>query len=196
MTELQRREDVAAVARDATLLQTHAAALFTAPGDWVGGNPDGDVTVVEFMDYRCGYCQKAHSEVAELVKADGNIRLILKELPVLGEASVIAARFAIATRLIHGEAAYKATHDALMTLRGDPTAETLTRLATQLGHPPAPILDKMAAPEVTAVIEANHALAMAMQINGTPAFVIDSTMLRGYLPLADLQRIVAEERAG
>jgi protein-disulfide isomerase len=196
MTELQNREDLAAAERDSALLQSNAAAIFDAPGDWVGGNPEGDITVVEFMDYRCGYCRKAHDEVNELVKSDGNIRYVIKEFPILGEGSLLSSQFAIAVRLIHGDDAYKAAHSALITLRGDPTPETLTRLATDLGHDPAAIIARMGTAEVNAVIEANHALAATMDITGTPTFVIDQTMLRGYLPLDDMRAVVSEERAG
>lgn len=196
MTILQTREDVAAADRDKSLLQTNADALFKSPTDWVGGNPDGDITLVEFMDYRCGYCRKAHDEVNELVKSDGNIRYIVKEFPILGEGSLLSSQFAIAIRLIHGDDAYKAAHNALITLRGDATLETMTRLATDLGHDPAPILDKMKTDEVMAVIKANHALADVMAISGTPTFVIGDQLLRGYVPLADMQVIVKDARAG
>ena len=81
----------------------------------MGGNPDGDITVVEFIDYRCGYCRKAYQEVEDLVKADGNIRLVLKEYPILGEDSTISSRFAIAVLQLHGGEAYKKAHDALIT---------------------------------------------------------------------------------
>jgi protein-disulfide isomerase len=70
--------------------------------------PEGDITLVEFMDYRCGYCRKAHDEVKELVESDGNIRYVIKEFPILGEASLLSSQFAIAVRLLHGDDAYKA----------------------------------------------------------------------------------------
>ena len=196
MTVLQTREDAAASDRDTALLQANAAALFQSPDDWVGGNPAGDVTVIEFMDYQCGYCRKAHAEVNELVTTDGNIRYVLKEFPILGEGSLLSSQFAISIRKIYGDDAYKAAHDALITLRGDPTVETLTRLAADLGHDPAPIFDKMGSDEVKSVILANHALANIMAISGTPTFVIKDKLLRGYLPLADMQDIVMQARAG
>ena len=68
----------------------------------VGGNPEGDLTLVEFMDYRCGYCRKAYNEVEELIKTDGNIRFVVKEFPILGEASMLSSQFAIAVRQLHG----------------------------------------------------------------------------------------------
>ncbi len=196
MDELQRRDEMMASARDAEMLQANAAALFADGDDWVGGNPEGDVTLVEFMDYRCGYCRKAHDEVNELVQADGNIRYIVKEFPILGEGSTVSSQFAIAVRMLYGDDAYKAAHDALINLRGEPTAEVLARLAADLGHDPATLLAKMGSAEVSAVIDTNHALGQTMQINGTPTFVINSTMLRGYVPLDDMRGFVADARAG
>jgi protein-disulfide isomerase len=194
MTVLQERDAIAALERDAMLVQTKAADIFDSPTDWVGGNLQGDITLVEFMDYRCSYCRKAHAEVKELVASDGNIRYVIKEFPILGEASLVSSQFAIAVRLLHGDDAYKAAHDALITLRGDPTAETLGRLAADLGHDPAPILEKMGTDEVRSIISANHALADAMEISGTPTFVLKDQMLRGYVPLEDMRGIVAETR--
>jgi protein-disulfide isomerase len=181
---------------DQQMVVDYADQIFNDGHSWVGGNPDGDVTVVEFMDYRCGYCKKASAEVEELVASDGNIRLIFKEFPILGEDSVTASRFAVAVQQLHGPEAYKAAHDALITLRGAPDEATLSRLAADLGHDPAAILLKMNTDEVTSVIAANHALAEALQVSGTPTFVIDGQMLRGYLPLDDMRQIVADERAG
>ncbi len=195
MDILQMREEQAAAQRDLLLLADNAAAIFESPDDWVGGNPDGDVTVVEFMDYRCGYCRKAYAEVAELVKSDGNIRFVVKEFPILGEASMLSAQFAIAVRQLHGDAAYEAAHDALIALRGEPTVETLGRLATDLGHDPQPILDRMGTEEVMAVIKANHALADTLEISGTPTFVLKDMMVRGYVPLDAMRDIVAEVRS-
>ena len=195
MDVLQRREHEAAAQRDLLLLSDNAEAIFNSPGDWVGGNPEGDVTLVEFMDYRCGYCRKAYAEVEELVASDGNIRLVIKEFPILGEASLLSSQFAIAVRQLHGDDAYKAAHDALIALRGDPSTESLGRLAADLGLEAQPILDRMGSDEVRAVIEANHALADTLEISGTPTFVLKDVMLRGYLPLDAMRDVVADVRA-
>ena len=194
MNVLQDRQAQTEQASDKQLVIDHKADLFADQASWVGGNPDGDITVVEFMDYRCGYCRKAYQEVEDLVKADGNIRLVLKEYPILGEDSVTSARFAIAVLQLHGNDAYKKAHDALITLRGAPDAEALSRLATDLGFEAKPVLDRMASDEVSAVIAANQELGNKMAISGTPTFVIDSQMLRGYVPLDGMQQIVASER--
>jgi hypothetical protein len=87
---------------------------------WVGGNPEGDITLVEFMDYRCGYCRKAHDEVAELVEIRRQHPLHRQGIPDPRRTSILSARFAIAVRQLHGDETYKAAHDALITLRGDP----------------------------------------------------------------------------
>lgn len=196
MNVLQDRQDQAAAAQDKDLLVTYNEALNADGYSWVGGNPEGDITVIEFMDYRCGYCRKAYAEVEELVKADGNIRFILKEYPILGEDSIASSRFAIAVQQLHGADAYKKAHDALITLRGSPDAETLGRLATDLGLDPKPVLERMNSDEVTAVIAQNQDLGQKMSITGTPTFVIDQTLLRGYVPLDGMQQIVADERQG
>lgn len=194
MDVLQAREEEAATLRDVQMVASLGDEIFNNPNDWVGGNPEGDLTLVEFMDYRCGYCRKAYEEVEQLIQTDGKIRFVVKEFPILGEASLISAQFAIAVRQLHGDEAYAKVHDALMTLRGEPTPETLARLAGDLGLDGQPILDRMDAPEVMQVIKDNHALADKMQITGTPAFVLKDMVMRGYAPLDVMRDFVADAR--
>lgn len=177
------------------MVQAYAQQIFNDPNSWVGGNPDGDVVLVEFMDYRCGYCRKAFEEVNQLIKADGNIRFIVKEFPILGEQSVLASRFAIATRLVAGDEAYGQVHDALMLFKGNIAPKTLTRIASDLGLDGAAIIDRMTDAKVDQIIGEAHALAGALQISGTPTFVLGDELLRGYVPLADMQDMVAAARA-
>jgi protein-disulfide isomerase len=196
MEVLQAQQDQATAALEQTVLSENHDFLFNDPNSWVGGNPDGDITVVEFIDYRCGYCRKANEEVADLIKSDGNIRFVVKEFPILGDDSIASSRFAIAMRLLHGDDAYAAAHDALITLRGTPDPQTLARLAEDIGFPGQPVLDMMGDARVTAIITANHDIAQALNISGTPTFLVGDVLLRGYLPQEDMQRIVAEARAG
>lgn len=193
---LEDRQAAAEAANDATLIETNRAAIFDDPASWSGGNPQGDITVVEFMDYRCGYCRKAFEEVETLVREDGNIRFVVKEFPILGEESELSSRFAVATLQLAGAEAYKSAHDALITLRGTVTPEALDRLAGDLGLDAAAIRARMGAAEVSSVIARNRALAEALKINGTPTFVIDGVMLRGYVPLDGMRQIVDEARRG
>ncbi len=193
---LEQREEQRQLAADQAVVQRNLGAIAADGHSWVGGNPDGDVTVVEFMDYRCGYCRRAFQEVEDLVNGDGNIRFILKEFPILGEQSVMASQFAIAVQQIHGDAAYKDIHDALMLMETDVSEQSLSRLAEGFDLDPAPILDRMDAPEVSAVIDANHQLAQELNISGTPTFVMGDQLVRGYVPLPAMEAIVEEERAG
>lgn len=191
---LQNREAEAQAQADFTLVSDNAAALFDDGFSYVGGNPDGDIVLVEFLDYRCGYCKRAHDEVANLLKTDGNIKLIVKEFPILGEQSMLAARFAVAAKQVAGDESYKAINDALMAFQGDLSLPALRRLASTFGLDADAIEARMEAPEVTEVIAQTRALAERLQISGTPTFVMHDELLRGYLPFDQMQAIVAEKR--
>ncbi|MCA0953978.1 DsbA family protein [Mameliella alba] len=192
---LEEREKAAQAAQDDALVANNMDRLLDDGFSWVGGNPEGDITIVEFSDYRCGYCRRAHPEVQELIESDGNIRFILKEFPILGEASMTSSRFAIATKIVAGDEAYKAVHDALITLEGNPGNGPLRRIAETLGLDADLIMAEMGSEEVSRRIAETRALAVAMNINGTPSFVFGDQMVRGYAPLPTMQQIVAEIRA-
>ena len=191
---LQQREQQQQVQADSDLVSTHADAIFNDGYSWVGGNPDGDITLVEFLDYRCGYCKRAHGEVAELLESDGNIKWIVKELPILGDASVLASRFAIAVKQVAGGDSYHAVADALMAFQGDITLPALRRLGSTFGLDMDAVEAQMDSPEVTAEIEQTRALAGLLQISGTPTFVMQDELLRGYLPLEQMQALVTDKR--
>jgi len=192
---LEQRNAEAEAMVDKELVAANADALFNDGYSWVGGNPDGDITLVEFMDYRCGYCRRAVSEVASLLAEDGNIRLVIKELPILGEASVLSSRFAVATKQVAGDDAYKQVHDALLEFSGDPSEVTLRRISDGLGLDSDAILATMNSDAVTAEIAQTRELAQRMNISGTPSFVLGTEMLRGYLPADQMQQIANGVRA-
>ncbi len=191
---LEERQAAAQAEADLALVENSKTALFEDGMSFVGGNPDGDITLVEFLDYRCGFCKRAHPEVGKLLSADGNIRLIIKEFPILGDQSVLASRFAISAKNIAGPEAYKALSDALMEFPGDITMPALSRMARTLGLDSDAIEDGMDAPEVTRELQANRALAQQLRITGTPTFVVEDELLRGFLPFDQLQAIVDEKR--
>lgn len=194
INELEQRNAAAQAQGDQALVAANADDLHDDGWSFVGGNPDGDITVVEFLDYRCGYCRKAHGAVAELLAADGNLRFIVKEFPILGEESMISSRFAVATRQVAGDDAYSKVHDALMEMTGEMNDVALRRLAEGLGLDADPILERMDSDEVTDEIARTRALAQRLQISGTPTFVLQDELLRGYLPADQLAQIVAEKR--
>jgi protein-disulfide isomerase len=191
---LQNREADAQAQADVSMVSDNADVIFDDGYSWVGGNPEGDITLVEFLDYRCGYCKRAHGEVAKLLETDGNIRLIVKELPILGDDSVLASRFAIATKQVAGGDAYRAMNDALMAFKGSITVASMRRIADELDLDADAIEARMDSKDVTAEIAGTRALAQKLQISGTPTFVMHDEMLRGYLPYDQMQALVAEKR--
>lgn len=192
---LESRQAQAQASADGDLVATHASAIFDDGYSWVGGNPDGDIVMVEFLDYRCSYCRRAHDEVAELVESDGNIKLIVKEFPILGEDSLASSRFAIATRMVAGDAAYKSVHDALMSLRGGVSEASLRRIGKAADIDVDEVMALMDSPEIREELLANRALAESLGVNGTPTFVLGNEILRGYLPLDGMRKVVDQERA-
>lgn len=192
---LEQREQAAKAGNDVSLAQNYQDQLFNDGHSYVGGNPDGDITIVEFMDYRCGYCKKAFPEVAALIAGDGNIRYIVKEFPILGEASMLASQFAVAVKIVAGDEAYSDVHNTLMEFRGDVNQTSLNRLAESLELDVAAIAVEMGGSEVAQIINDNRLLGQAMQITGTPTFVVQDQMLRGYVPFAQMEQIVASVRS-
>ncbi len=192
---LNRHHDQQQAKDDAQLVADNHAALFEDPNSWVGGNPDGDVTLVEFMDYKCGYCKKAAPDVANLLSSDGRIRYVVKEFPILGDQSVLGARFAIAVKRIAGDDAYGKVHAELMDFRGEITDASLRALAKRQGLDVEAVMAGMTDPATDQVIAANHRLAAILQINGTPGFIFQDQLVRGYVPLDAMQQIVANLRS-
>jgi len=191
---LEERQAEEEAKGDIDLVRANADALFNDGHSWVGGNPDGDITLVEFLDYRCGYCRRAFADVTQLVATDGNIRFVVKEFPILGEQSTLSSRFAIATQQIAGDDAYKAVHDGLMSFNGDLNETTLRRLAGSMGYDADAIIAHMDSDQVSQVITANRELGTAMKISGTPSFIMSDQVLRGYVPLDGMRQIVQDIR--
>ncbi|MTH78857.1 DsbA family protein [Paracoccus aestuariivivens] len=178
---------------DKLLVTNNREAIFNDGHSWIGGNPDGDITMVEFVDYRCGVCKKVHPELEELIAADGNIRWIVKEFPILTQESDLAARFTVAVLQEAGAEPYKKAHDALMESRGPVNLETLGKLADELSVDRTAVLNRMNTEEVSAVLRKNHQLAEQMRIMGTPTFIIEGEMLRG-VPADGLDGAIARAR--
>ncbi len=192
---LEERNAAESATNDSAMLERHNAAIFDDGYSFVGGNPDGDVTIVEFLDYRCGYCKRAFPAVEELIASDGNIRLVVKEFPILGEQSVLASQYAIAAKMIEGDTAYKAIHDALMVHKGGVNEGFLARTSRQLGLNHGAIAVKMESDEVAEIIKTNRALAQSLKIQGTPSFIMGDNFVRGFVELDQMRAIVEGIRA-
>jgi protein-disulfide isomerase len=185
--EAREREGMARIA-----IADNAEALFRDPASPVKGNPQGAVTLVEFFDARCGYCKQMHPAMEELVRRQRDLRVVMKDLPVLGPNSVLAARALLAAQR---QGRYGALQDALLRLREDTTEPVLKREAERVGLDWARLRREMDDPEIQRQLEANLRLARALRIEGTPALVVGETLVPGAVDLATLERLVAEERA-
>ncbi len=166
-------------------------ALTAQAGDPVEGNPQGDVTVVEFYDLRCPYCRRMLPVMAELLKRDARVRVVLKDIPILGPDSVLGARAVLAAQRQGG---YAKLQSAIMQGGKQITPDTLHAAATASGLDWDTLQHDMADPAITARIEANLDLAHQLGVEGTPAFVIGRQMLPGALDLAELQGAIAAAR--
>ncbi|MEO5337278.1 MAG: DsbA family protein [Magnetospirillum sp. WYHS-4] len=157
------------------------------------GNPKGDVTIVEFFDYNCGYCKRVVAMLQDYLKEDPKIRLVFKEYPVLGPASLVAARAAIAaSRMEKGK--YLAFHTALMSAKGPLTEERIFATAGESGIDVAKLRKAMEDPAVDKAIAKTRALGKELGITGTPTFVIGNAVIPGALPKPVLQDAVASTR--
>ena len=172
-------------------IAANAAALFRDAADPIKGNPNGDVTIVEFFDVRCGFCKQLHPAMDALVRRDPNVRVVLKDLPVLGPNSVLAARALLAS---HRQGRYAAFYDALLALRVEPVEPVLRQQAERVGLDWTRLRRDMDDPAIARRIEANLRLAQTLGIEGTPALVIGETLVPGAVDLPALERLVAEAR--
>jgi len=165
--------------------------IFNDPDAPVAGNPRGDIAIVEFFDYRCPYCKQVVGPLAQLLKEDGKLRLVHKELPILGPDSLLASRAALAARK---QDKYHQMHAALMRLRTLDEASIL-RAATEQGLDANRLKNDMQSPEVEQSLERNRALARALNITGTPAFIIGDALVPGAIDLKTMKSLVADARA-
>lgn len=191
LSALQLQQADANAEADKAVVEANQAALFNDENSYVGGNPDGDLTLVEFFDYRCSHCRKAHEEIKTFIERDGNIRLILKELPTLGEASAISARFAIAVKQLHGDEAYQDIHEILMNVDSVQTESSLRNLSSIFELPADELIEHMDSDAVTAVIKANGELANNLLLQRTPSFVFDGHILRSYVDPSEFAEAAA-----
>lgn len=188
--EEKKRADDAARQTDA--VARHRDALERDPADPVAGAPAGDVTLVEFSDYRCPYCKQMAEPLAALLRADPGLRLVHKELPILGPDSVVAAKAALAAQRQGG---YAAMHAALMAQRGALDEAAVVATARGLGLDVDRLARDMADPAIAARIEVNLALARELAISGTPAFVLAGRLIPGALDAASMKQLIAAARA-
>lgn len=193
MQNFQIRQQLAEQEAAAAALVTYREEVKNDPSSPVAGNPEGDVTVVEFFDYRCGYCKRVFPTIQDLLKSDGNVRYVFKEMPILGPDSVTASRAALAVWSLQPEK-YFEFHAALMEAPGTLDEEQVLATAEKLGLDPDELKTAMAKPEIQETIERNLALAQALAIQGTPAFIVGDVLTPGAIDGDQLRELVAAAR--
>jgi protein-disulfide isomerase len=181
--ELRDRQKAALAAKQDELLHD--------PASPVSGNPKGEVTLVEFYDYRCGFCKRAASAVTELQKVDPRVRVVYKDFPILGEPSELAAKAALASQV---QGKHQAFHEALLASHADMTKDEVLKIAVSVGLNAKRLEADMANPKWQAVIAKNRALAQELGISGTPGFIVGNELVPGALDLNGLKELIG--RAG
>lgn len=187
--EKQREEDAK---RARMAIVERKKELFEDPASPVAGNPSGDVTLVEFFDYRCGHCKRFAPSLTKLLAEDRKVRVVYKEFPILGPQSVIASRAALAAK---AQDRYQPFHEALMSTKKPLNEDEIMKIASSVGLDLDRLKQDMKDPEIEKTIQRNQQLAQALGISGTPALIIDNELVPGAIPLDSLKQMIAKVRA-
>jgi protein-disulfide isomerase len=188
--ELEKRRKEEQEGNQAQVLVDEKKSIFRSPHDFVLGNPDGDITLVEYFDYNCGWCKRALTEVNKLISEDKRVRVVMKEFPIFGEDSTFAAKAALASIK---QNKYWEFHTAMMQARKVTTSNTL-EIAKNVGIDVKALEEEMKNPVYDQAIEENSRVAQALGMQGTPGFIVDSKVNFGYVPVDGLKKMLSEVR--
>jgi protein-disulfide isomerase len=195
MNELEKKQAMAEAEKHRTTVKENSTAIFASPRQVTLGNPQGDVTVVEFFDYNCSYCKRAMADMVELMKNDAKLKFVLKEFPVLGEGSVQAAQVAAAVRMQDKTGKkYLEFHQKLLGGRGQVDKAKALATAKDIGLDMARLDKDLKSDEVTKTLEESMKLAEALGLNGTPSYVIGNDVVVGAVGLAALSQKIQAAR--
>jgi protein-disulfide isomerase len=194
---MEKKQAAADAEKHRTAVKEHSALIFNSPRQVTVGNLQGDVTMVEFFDYNCGYCKRALTDMMDLMKADGKLRVVLKEFPVLGEGSTLAAQVAVAVRMQDKTGKkYLEFHQKLLNSRGSIDRARAVAVAKEVGLDMARLEKDMASDEVKATLQESFKLAEALGINGTPSYVIGGDVVIGAVGIGPLRDKINLARCG
>ena len=197
MAELEKKTAADDAAKNLAAIKDNAETIFNSTRQVVAGNPQGDVTFVEFFDYNCGYCKRAMDDMFALMKSDPKLKVVLKEFPVLGPGSVDAARVAVAVRMQDKTGKkYMEFHQKLLGGRGQADKARALAAAKEAGFDVARIEKDLASDEVRQTIEESLKLAEKLGLNGTPSYVIGSNVVIGAVGLDKLKESINTARCG
>ena len=197
MNELDKRQTAVQAEKHKTAIKQYSDALFSSPRQVVLGNPNGNVTFVEFFDYNCGYCKRAMDDLLTLLKDDPKLKVVLKEFPVLGPGSVEAAQVAVAVHMQDKTGKKDLEfHQKLLGGRGEANKARALAVAKEIGLDMARLDKDLASPEVKAALQESFKLAEALGLNGTPSYVIGDNVVVGAVGLEALKEKVNTSRCG
>jgi protein-disulfide isomerase len=197
MGELEKRQALAEAEKHRAGVKEHAASIFSSPHQVTLGNAQGDVTVVEFFDYNCGYCKRAMGDMLDLMKGDGKLKFVLKEFPVLGEGSTQAAQVAVAVRMQDATGKkYLDFHQKLLGSRGAIDKARAVAVAKEVGLDMARLEKDLASDEVKETLAESFKIAEALGLNGTPSYVVGSDVVVGAVGLKTLKEKINTARCG
>ena len=195
MTEIEKRQAEAEAEKHREGVKQYSKVLFYSPRQVTLGNPDGDVTMVEFFDYNCGFCRRALADMLDLMKGDPKLRVVLKEFPVLGPGSIEAAQVAVAVRMQDKDGKkYLEFHQKMLSSRGQADRARALAVAKEVGLDMGRIEKDMASDEAKETIDENLKVAEALGLNGTPSYVIGTDVVVGAVGLTALKEKVAAAR--
>ena len=194
LTELQNRSEAAQAEARTAVVAAETDALLRSDDDVVLGNPDGDVTLVEFFDFNCGYCKRAAPDVKALVAEDSGLRIVLKDFPILGPGSVEAAKVALSVKRLEGESAAQEFHARLIGMQGQINAGRALALAEEMGLDRKRIEEEMGSREIEVIVSSNLSLAKRLGLTGTPSFVVGDQVIMGAVGKEPLQNAIEKTR--
>lgn len=197
MAELDKRNAAAEAEKSKTAVKSNEQEIFNSARQVTLGNPQGDVTLVEFFDYNCGYCKRALSDLMDLMKTDGKLKVVLKEFPVLGPGSVEAAQVAVAVRMQDKTGKkYLEFHQKLLGGRGPADRAHALAVAKDVGLDMTQLEKDMNSDEAKATFDENIKLAETLGMNGTPSYVVGNEVVVGAVGLDALKQKVSAARCG
>ena len=196
--ELDKRQAAAEIEKHRAAVAENAALIYSSPRQITLGNPQGDITVVEFFDYNCGFCKKAMSDMNDMIKSDPKIKFVLKEFPVLGEGSQQAAQVAVAVRMQDktGGKKYLEFHQKLLGGRGAADKARALAVAKEVGMNMAQLEKDLASAEIKSTLDESFKLAEALGLNGTPSYIVGPDVVVGAVGLPALQERINMARCG
>ena len=186
----QKKQSLNAIKKEKEIIKSLSGELYNDANSYFFGNENSELKIVEFIDYNCGYCKKNHEIMMNILNMNNDIKYIIKELPILGESSLLASKFAITIYLIDGPKIYEKFFDSLMRYNSQLNFEILTKISKKVGSSVENFDSYLNSDDVNNVILRNLSLADKLSIEGTPTFIIENNVIRGFISFDQFQEII------